>query len=216
MDNESFFAWGAGYAAAGKNDAWPATATASSAPAPGVISNNTAATTSSSRPDDDSKNNNTTNNSASSVFGSSNTSFSSSSAGFDGSNTSFSGSGFGGGNISFGDTSFNSNNDTTSGIRGSGANQLMKLTGDIGTMQISSSITTSYGPLTTDTASCSASVLPSAPSSAQDQTGSGGEVPSSSPSLGKTHDSEYYEQNSVITHQEKKAFLSIDHCMGKR
>ncbi|KAG9065545.1 RNA helicase required for poly(A+) mRNA export [Linnemannia hyalina] len=193
MDNNIFSAWRGRHDAPGNNNSW--SATASSASAPGAISNSTAATTSSSRPDDDSKNKNNNNNNRSTNygFGGSNTNFSSSGAGFGGSNTSFSGSGFGG-------TSFNSNNDTTSGIGGGGGggvNQLSKLSGDIGTMQISSSTTTSSGPLTTPTATLSASILASAPSSAQDQTGGDGEGFSSSPSLGEIHDSQSREMSNL-------------------
>lgn len=205
MDSKSFFDWGAGYAAAGNNNAW--SAPASSASAPGAVSSGTAATSSSSRPDDDSKktnNNNDNNNNTNPAFSGSNTSFSSG------------GSAFGGGNISFGDTIFNSDSDRTSGIGRGGADQFTKLYGDIGTMQISSSITTSSGPLTTSTASFSASVLASAPFSVQDQTGGGGEGPSSSSSLGEICDSQYHERNSTVTHQEKKASLNTDHCIGKK
>ncbi|KAF9545052.1 RNA helicase required for poly(A+) mRNA export [Mortierella hygrophila] len=196
MDNNSFSSWRGRYDAAENNNAW--SATASSASAPGATSNSTATTTSSSRPDDDNKNNsnNSNNNNASTSysFDGSNTSFSSSGAGFGDSNTNLSGSSFGG-------ASFNSNNDTTRSIGGGGggggANQLSKLSGDIRNMQISSSITTSFSPLTTPSATFSTSVLASTPSSAQDQTGRGDEGLSSSSSLGEIHDSQSREMSNL-------------------
>ncbi|KAG0070216.1 RNA helicase required for poly(A+) mRNA export [Linnemannia elongata] len=223
MDSKSFFDWGVGYAAAGNNsNAW--SANASSAPAPDAISNSTAAMSSPSRPDEDSKNkdkNNNSNNSASSTFGGSNTRFISSGAGFGGSNTSFggssfnssntnfSGSGFSGGNISVGSASLNSNNDKTRSIGGNGASPFVKLSGDIGTMHISSSTTTSSGPLTTATASFSTSILVSAPSTAQDHTGGSGLSPEMS-TLNAGYDVHVIQQDQSSPYHSIMSFEELN------
>ncbi|KAF9156859.1 RNA helicase required for poly(A+) mRNA export [Linnemannia schmuckeri] len=168
MDSQSFFKWGAGYAAE-SNNSW--SATASSALVPSATSKSpTNATTASSRLEDNSKNS------------SNNT------------NTSFGGTG-----TDFGGFCFNNLTDTMSGIRGGGTDQLTKLSGDIGTMQINSSITTSSSPpMTLSAASPSASIQASASTtSALPQLGDGGEGPSSSPSLVEAYESLSPEMNKL-------------------
>ncbi|KAF8947308.1 RNA helicase required for poly(A+) mRNA export [Haplosporangium gracile] len=179
MDSKNFFKWGIEYAAESKNSG---SATASSAPALGTISNHpTNITTASERLEDNSKNSN--NNTG---------------IGFGGSGSSFGGTGFGGNSTGLGGSStdfsgigFNNINDMMSSIRGGGTDQLAKLSGDIGMMQISSSITTSSGPsMALSAASSSASIQVSASATAAlSQSGDGGEGSLSFTSLVETYES---------------------------
>lgn len=237
MDNKSFFDWGVGYAANNSTNNLKSSSTpASSAFAPGTIPNNPSTTSSLvasfSGPEDasNSRRTSTAFDSHNTAFGGinsaargTNSAFGDSNAGFGGSDTAFSGGGgtvFGGAGFnsigdvfsckrtSFGGSSSDTNNAIGS-VGGGGADQSTKLSGDIGTIKIRPSTTTSSASVTsssvTSSSSVPASAPASAPSSAQYQAVSGGERSSSS-SVGETQGSKY-NVHDVITNQEGKSLM---------